>query len=264
MPTTYTHELFGKMVYQKLDEALQEIIMLNKMEFTVGLHGPDILFYTRPFHKNRINELGQRMHSEEAAGFFEKGRALYLRTKNEGVLSYLFGFVCHFMLDSTCHPYIGAYIERTGATHEEIETELDREMMVTTGKNPFFYHPSKVIRAERKCVENIAAVFEEEGISAKEIAHTLAALKFYTNLTVCPTELKRKLILSSAQASGIYRMVQGRVIRKNPLPVCAESTRELVNLFKLAIPETVTVMEDYCRSIENGEELNYRFYRNYN
>lgn len=261
MPTTYAHDLFGKTVYQKLDGSIQEIIRHHRMAYIVGLHGPDILFYVRPFHKNRINEMGRRMHREEAAGFFERGRDLYRETKDEGVLAYLFGFLCHFMLDSSCHPYIGKYIEETGVGHAEIETELDRALMESSGKNPFFYHPSHVIHPTKDCVHSISTVLD--GISEKDVRHMLRAMKFYTNITVCPTALKRKLLLGLAKSSGLYKFVHGRVIRKYPLPACKQSTEELLRLFRLAIPETVTVLEDYYRCAQTGEEIGYRFHRNY-
>ena len=138
MPTTYVHDLFGKKVYQRLPGEIKETIRRHKAAYIVGLHGPDILFYVRPFQKNRLNEMGHRLHREEAAEVFEKGKELYRATKDEGALAYLLGFVCHFMLDSTCHPYIAEYMKKTGAGHDEIETEFDRAMMESTGKNPFF------------------------------------------------------------------------------------------------------------------------------
>lgn len=261
MPTTYAHDLFGKRVYQKLDGDIQEIIRRHRAAYIAGLHGPDILFYVRPFHKNRLNQMGQRLHHEEAAGFFERGKELCRATEDEGALVYLLGFVCHFMLDSTCHPYISEYMEKTGARHDEIETEFDRAMMEATGKNPFHYHPSHVIRATRDCVHSICAVLD--GVTEKEARHMLRAMRFYTDITVCPTSLKRRALLGLAKACGIHRFVQGRVIRRYPLPVCKESTEELKRLFRLAIPETVTVLEEYYRCVQSGEKTGSRFQRDY-
>ena len=45
MPTTYTHDAFGKAVYQKLPEEIKQVIAGHKMAFLIGLHGPDLLFY---------------------------------------------------------------------------------------------------------------------------------------------------------------------------------------------------------------------------
>lgn len=263
MPTTYAHDLFGKTVYEKINnEEIKKLIARHRMAYTVGLHGPDILFYVRPFQKNRINELGQRMHREEAAGFFEKGGALYRQTKEEGVLAYLLGFVCHFMLDSTCHPCVAEYMKRTGAGHDEIETELDRALMEKSGKNPFFYHPACVIHPTKDCVRSIAVVLSD--VSEKEVRHMLRAMKFYTGVTVCPTSLKRKALLWASKAIGAYDLVQGRIMRKEPRKLCAESTKELERLLWLAVPETVTVLERYYQSVLSGEAVDARFDRNYN
>ncbi|SDG91277.1 zinc dependent phospholipase C family protein [Marvinbryantia formatexigens] len=262
MPTTYAHDLFGKTVYKKLDSEIKELIARHSMAYTVGLHGPDILFYVRPFQKNRINELGQKLHQEEAAGFFARGGVLYRETKDEGVLAYLLGFVCHFMLDSTCHPYIGEYMKKTGAGHDEIETELDRALMEEQGKNPFYYHPACVIHPTADCVHSIAAVLPE--VTEKEVRHMLRAMKFYTGFTVCSSALKRKFLLGASKALGAYGLVQGRIMRKEPRPICQESTKELKRLFGLAVPETVTVLERYYRCVLSGEEPEARFNRNYN
>lgn len=261
MPTTYAHDLFGKIVYQKLDKEIQEIIQPHKMSYIVGLHGPDILFYVQPFRANRINQIGYRMHRETAAEFFERGARLYREGGDDGVLAYLLGFVCHFMLDSTCHPYIRDYMEKTGARHDEIETELDGVLMRTTGKNPYVYHPSRVIRPTRDCVRSISAVLGE--VSEREVRHMLRAMKFYTNITVCATGLKRKALFGLAKLVGAYPYVKGRVILKHPRPVCGQSTEELMRLFRLAIPETVTVVEEYYRCVRSGEEISFRFHRNY-
>ena len=63
MPTTYAHDLFGKMVYHRLDPEIQEKIKKYQTTYQIGLHGPDILFYVRPFHKNRF-----RIHLSFYAG----------------------------------------------------------------------------------------------------------------------------------------------------------------------------------------------------
>ena len=52
MPTTYTHDVFGKMVYQKMPENLKEIAANHINSYRIGQHGPDILFYYHLFHGN--------------------------------------------------------------------------------------------------------------------------------------------------------------------------------------------------------------------
>ena len=58
MPAVYAHYLFGKKVYKALPEAEKKMVRQGKDAFLIGLHGPDLLFYYRPFGKNRINQQG--------------------------------------------------------------------------------------------------------------------------------------------------------------------------------------------------------------
>ena len=261
MPTTYAHDLFGKMVYHRLDPEIQEKIKKYQTTYQIGLHGPDILFYVRPFHKNRFNQMAHRLHREEAAGFFERGRELYQKTGNEEILVYLLGFICHFMLDSTCHPYISEYMKKTGARHDEIETEFDRALMVRTGKDPFHYQPGSVIRIEKNSVDAISEVME--GMSHKDIVRALMGSKFYTKLPICDSEKKRKIKLAIARILFMYRLADGRIIRGEPKDICLESTQHLTQLFLQAVPEAVAMINEYYKQKNGSDRLNVRFERNY-
>ena len=77
MPATYAHYKFGKAVYRSLPKEIRQILKENRAAYLLGLHGPDLVFYYRPFGKNRVNQLGVRMHKEKASGFFETGRRRY-------------------------------------------------------------------------------------------------------------------------------------------------------------------------------------------
>ena len=261
MPTTYAHDLFGKMVYHRLDPEIQEKIKKYQTTYQIGLHGPDILFYVRPFHKNRFNQMAHRLHREEAAGFFERGRELYQKTGNEEILVYLLGFICHFMLDSTCHPYISEYMKKTGARHDEIETEFDRALMVRTGKDPFHYQPGSVIRIEKNGVDAISEVME--GMSHKDIVRALMGSKFYTRLPICDSEKKRKIKLAIARILFMYRLADGRIIRGEPKDICLESTQHLTQLFLQTVPEAAAMINEYYKQRNGSDRLNVRFDRNY-
>ena len=261
MPTTYAHDLFGKMVYHRLDPEIQEKIKKYQTTYQIGLHGPDILFYVRPFHKNRFNQMAHRLHREEAAGFFERGRELYQKTGNEEILVYLLGFICHFMLDSTCHPYISEYMKKTGARHDEIETEFDRALMVRTGKDPFHYQPGSVIRIEKNGVDAISEVME--GMSHKDIVRALMGSKFYTRLPICDSEKKRKIKLAVARILFMYRLADGRIIRGEPKDICLESTQHLTQLFLQTVPEAAAMINEYYKQRNGSDRLNVRFDRNY-
>ncbi len=259
MPTTYTHHIFGTLVYQGLPKEIQKKIQKEKNLYQIGLHGPDILFYYRPFQKNTVNGLGHRMHKEIAADFFEHAKELYDQTKNEALFVYITGFICHFMLDSACHPIVSRYMEKTGSSHAEIETDLDRMLMEKTNKDPMHYHPSDTVRIRRKDADVIASVLE--GMDTKTILKCLRGMKFYTNLTVCGSERKRKWLLWAMKMIGTYEETGGRVMRKKRSKRCQKSTQKLFETMKQCVPETVRTITHYWNSKEKMSDK--RFLRNY-
>lgn len=134
MPSTYAHYCFGKAVYRRLPQEIQEEIKAYSPLYMTGLHGPDILFYYKPLKSNAINRIGYGMHGRPADEFFKKAwmRAREL-PEGRGGFAYLYGFICHFALDHSCHPYIEKKIKESGVTHAEIEVEFDRMLLAKRG-----------------------------------------------------------------------------------------------------------------------------------
>ena len=113
MPTTYAHYKFGKEVISALPRPLQTSIEQNRELFDMGLHGPDLLFYYRPAIKNAVNTQGYALHDKMADIFFENAVHVIENSENPGAArAYIYGVICHFALDSECHPYIEKMIRR--------------------------------------------------------------------------------------------------------------------------------------------------------
>ena len=119
MPTTYAHDLFGQKVYRQLPNQVKKIIRKNGELYRIGLHGPDIFFYYFIF-KNHVSSVGYRMHKEKARAFFAQGMAQVRETGDEALLAYLLGFGCHYLLDSSCHPFVN-----------EIDSHLDHRVAMS-------------------------------------------------------------------------------------------------------------------------------------
>ena len=119
MPAAYSHYRLGQKVIEQLNNPLKKIILNNQDLFNLGLHGPDILFYNRPYIHSKVNQLGSAMHQQKANNFFKQSLSILKETKNEAQFIYLCGFVCHFILDSNCHGYINNIIVVTGISHFE-------------------------------------------------------------------------------------------------------------------------------------------------
>ena len=80
MPSTYAHYIFGQQIRGRLSGYERKIIDKYPELFNIGLHGPDILFYYRPLGKNKVNQLGSRIHNESGAMFFVHAARLYIHT----------------------------------------------------------------------------------------------------------------------------------------------------------------------------------------
>lgn len=261
MPTTFSHDLFGKEVYQELPEEIKKIIHCGKSLYLIGLHGPDILFYHKPYRKNNISDVGYQMHSEIAAPFFQNAASVYKNNPNPLLASYLMGFVCHYILDSTCHPYVSNYEAQYGVSHAAIETEMDRFYKIREGKNPYSYRPQSSICITPKACEVISSVLTP--LSADDIHSALKGMKFYVGLLVSRNALKRGLLLGALKIAGCYKSLQGQVMRKKPLPVCDCSTRNLQLLFEQAKPDAVKAIINLWNVLQDDDSLSDRFLHSY-
>lgn len=103
MPSYITHYQFGQDVLNKLSSKLISCIQTYKNEYDIGLQGPDIFFYYKPYLKNNINDYGYRHHSKNAYYMF---MPILKNTHEKAALAYLAGLICHYSLDKCCHPYI--------------------------------------------------------------------------------------------------------------------------------------------------------------
>ena len=240
MPTTYTHDKFGKDVYKKLPEHIKAVIRKGKGVYRIGQHGPDIFFYYKPIclPQSRINKIGPQL------------------------ASYLFGFARHFMLDSTCHGYVGRFEKQTGISHAEIETELDRYLMIESGKEPRVYLPASVLDDSEENCRVIARMFPS--VTPKQIHRALEGQKLYDRLLTCKNPMKEKVVLGGMHVLGCYDILEGQVMRKKANPACRESTTRLMELYQKALDETPAILENLYECLYGtGTTLSSRFLRDY-
>lgn len=100
MPATYTHHVFTKDVYKVIEKEIQEKI--DVPIFNLFGKSFDILFFSKP-------KLGIYAHNHDVNAYFAniiKYIKKYEYYRDPQVLAYLYGSICHYVLDSTCHPYI--------------------------------------------------------------------------------------------------------------------------------------------------------------
>ena len=261
MPAAYAHYCFGKEVYKELPEEEKEWIREGKDAFLLGVHGPDLLFYYFPLSKNRINQQGVRLHKELAADFFEKGLKEYRKSEDPVLRAYLYGFLCHFILDSECHPYINCYMEEKNLGHLEIETEFDRYLMERDGKDPLQYVPIHHLISRSHTRRVIASMFDR--ITPRQIDVCIRYFRHTMRFFVCRNRRKQKALQAFfyliGQGKGIGGLIADGVFNTH----CAESDQfleeRLTHSAKLAAEE----ITNYSKALDGKGFLSMRLYRNY-
>lgn len=258
MPSTYAHYRLGKEVALSLPERLKGIISKHIELYNIGLHGPDILFYYKPFFANRVNQTGFGMHEEPGKYFFEEaGKVIREKEKKEAHLAYIFGFICHFILDSQCHGYIDEKIERSGVRHTEIEAEFDRELLKRDGYNPIGKPLTDHIIATERNGKIISEFFQ--GITTEEVVESLEAMKHYNQMLLAPRLYKRLIIYGILAVTGNYREMHGLVINRKPNPNCEDSTEMLKRLYVTAVGESIRLITEYDDYIRQKQPLDNRY-----
>ena len=231
MPTTYTHYKFGVAVYHILPDEIKVIIDRHRQLYDIGLHGPDILFYYKPYKNNLVNQLGSKIHKELATDFFKQGKSIYQNTQEEAMLVYLIGFINHFILDSECHHYIHQYVKEKHVSHSLIEAQWDRLLLLQDGKNPTSYKVTSHIYPSK---ENAAIIAPFFNIDEALVYHSLKDMKRYLNLLVC-SNFKQKTIYYIIKLLKLNPTYYDLIIKEDGDSRCDESNQVLIQKYQNAI-----------------------------
>lgn len=255
MPSSYAHFRLGQNVRRDVKEHAKKVIEEYPELFMIGLHGPDILFYYKPLGKNKVNETGYAMHDWAGKQFFsEAAKVIKEHRDNSAYLSYIYGFLCHFALDVTCHAYIDEKIEKSGISHAEIEVEFDRELLIKDGFDPIRKKLTGHIVPSKDNAEVIQAFYPD--ITEKEVEKALHGMIFYCNFLVAPSKLKRSLIYFGLKLAGCYEGMHGQIVNYEKNMDCADSTDKLLGFFDDALQLALHLIEDYEGYLDQEQPLN--------
>lgn len=112
MPGFATHYLFGVQMYRQIENTKIKKMLLNNLgPYRFGVQGPDMFFYNiMQIIGADENNIGKLMHEKNSNTFFKNylmfTEKLRLPEDRETALSYLYGFICHYALDTIVHPYV--------------------------------------------------------------------------------------------------------------------------------------------------------------
>ena len=138
MAGTITHTYFAIDVYDKLDKNTKAIIENSMDSFKTFNQGFDVLF----FAGRKYKKFGNFCHKNNTQDFF-LNLVNYIRKHNlkgnKEVMAFLYGFICHYSLDITIHPYViykSGYFDKTKkdyikykGKHSETESYIDAYMI---------------------------------------------------------------------------------------------------------------------------------------
>ncbi len=262
MPAAYAHITFGREVLNALPAPLQTLIEEHFDAFALGVHGPDLLFYYHPLFANKTSAVGYRLHFEKAMPFYERAKTVFTargcRPEDE---AYLFGFLCHFALDSTAHPVVSAKLERSPeVTHTETESSFDRMLLEKEGKDPLSADLTAHIRPSSRLADISAAYY---GLSERKTRKALSSILFYNRLLRAPHLAKRRLVCAILRLTGNYREMHGMMIPYQKDERCADCDQELAEAFECAVPKACTLIASYEKYLRGEGELSPLLDRNY-
>lgn len=243
MPTTYAHYTFGNQVYQRLEPEMKTLIDRHRSLFLIGLQGPDILFYYHPFRNNGIVRIGNKIHQKPARIFFDRAVTALGRCSNrEAGIVYLLGFLCHFLLDSKCHPIVTRKTENHGVPHNVVEKEFDRVLMLQDNLEPLSYKPTQHLSLSPGDAGIIACFYP--GITDKKIKQSMRSMKRFLDLIVTPGPLKYGILKNLIHLVGKEKSFGGLLMNRQQLSSCAGSSAELFDTMNLLLDPSAGYVKD--------------------
>ncbi len=139
----------------------------NYDAFMWGANGPDPLFCYQmynPFRKYHLSKLGTVMHNQRTGLFLQN---MFRMAATDAQKDYCLGFLCHYALDSTIHPYVNFVTSSYGSPfnipsgHGFFESALDSRLSYkNTGKHAADYNLYRP-EGEKMYMDQIISLFKK-------------------------------------------------------------------------------------------------------
>ncbi|XOQ45049.1 MAG: Zn-dep-PLPC domain-containing protein [Clostridium sp.] len=259
MPGLYAHYLFGSKVKDLLPKQLACIIEKHPEEYLLGLQGPDILFYYHPLWRRPVT--GMTIHRKPASAFLEYAACVLREKDDEGQLAYIIGFICHFTLDSGCHPVIRDFMERDGFSHAAIETQFDRLLMRQQSIDPHQCSPKQLI-PKGNGVTGCAAPFYP-GIVHRQLDKSLFFMRCCLSILYSPKKSWEWMLKVLFFVARFSKKGRGLVAGNELNPECSCAMDHLLSVFCNASVTAREQIENFLNAVSGTTELNTRFARNF-
>lgn len=108
MPAFSCHYMFAKELMPYIKDTAD--FNVNEAAVFFGTQGPDIFFFHRIFPwmpGKSLRKTGSALHRAKPSDIFESMRTYCEQSGRKDIAqSYIYGFILHYALDRTCHPYV--------------------------------------------------------------------------------------------------------------------------------------------------------------
>ncbi len=246
MPAIATHYKFGQLVLDKSNADLKEIILKNKELFDLGTQGPDVLFYHNPLKRTDIVSLGVDIHLKSGSDFFQRTLNLSHTPKD---LAYIFGCICHYSLDVSCHPLIIKASNKTDILHRKIESYLDLVVIekYNMTKKRHLFLPSNIDFNVIAKIYNISLLDAKKSVKRQRVCNNL--LNHSKFIGAMDNILSKDGLFSSLSLLSE--------------PAFDNDISLILNEFDKSIDSAILRMNIYYNSIKNNCPLDGDFVKNF-
>lgn len=251
MPAAYAHIRFGK--EQTLPGKYGALPRNFPQLYTVGLQGPDLLFYHNPvFPSAKVRE-GNRLHRLTGQAFFAQAIAAYKKAPSDGALAYLFGVLGHYCLDSRVHPLVNQLVETEKVNHIALETEFDRFLQQKDG---LILLPrrriGRYLRLTRGEQATVAGFYADCGPGS--IGWCLGNMRRVYRIAFSQKRKLAKFILGLGGETG-----RSLIPTVGPDPRCAHLDEPLMEAYQAAARDYPALAQELIAALEEGAPLGEAF-----
>lgn len=175
MASLVTHYFFAERIRPTLPEKARDIIAAYPDHYRLGAQGPDIFFYYLLSKKHKI---GARIHSHPLTDFIEGNKDWIDKGPFPSpAWAYFFGFLTHFSLDMTVHPYIDRVEEKIAIDHVTLERDFDRVILEEEGYDPTAFLCRDLLPAPADVAADVASLYASYGINGHDVHRALASFR---------------------------------------------------------------------------------------
>lgn len=256
MPSHYTHYRFGTSILATLPADTRRSIQRFRRLYDVGLHGPDLFYYSSPLTQPGTATLGVKYHEQTGRAFFGRICRAIRMERSEAATAYLYGVLCHYVLDSMLHPAVVQAAGECGVTHLELETEFERYLLECDHKLP----PSgKRLAAHLKPTDgecDTVAKFYPPA-TAKSVRGALAASVRAIRLMAAPEGAGRTVLEKGLKLLG--KESRGLLLHTKPDPRCTRMNEPLMEHYMQAVAEFPVYLEQIQAHMTYNAPLEQEF-----